>query len=415
MADNILKSHGETPVREYWLNADFDSSLAGRPPLLETTDQTYVHEMAWHFLFAGSARDSVLVHRPLPAGFLAYVKSKGLALPRIVLHPEFTREAEFHPFGWNAQARAMAARYAGTATPPSLEAIRKANSRAFCLTLEKSGDADCKGSLFTSMGQLEAWLVDRSPGEEWLLKGEHGYAGTANVRIRGGSLAGDMRLRVESLFADHGRAVLEPWHTRLLDMAALFRVSPHGTVEEFRGHVLLNSRDGAFLGVQIAADCAPPAAWCDALRLQAEKLALALVAIGYHGPVGLDAYVREAPEGPRLRPLVDVNARLSMALPAHGLARRLPDRHILWTWMKPRKLKLPEDYTALDAILGPDAFSADTRRGILAVSPLRLEDVPRRGPEDSLRPRRVGFALIAADENDLGRLRETFARALGRS
>ena len=415
MADNIVKSGVAGPAREYWLNADFDRSLGGLPPLVSSADPTYVHEMAWHFLFAGEAGDSLLVHRPLPEDFLAYLDSKGLRPPRILLHPAFTRESVFHPFGWNRQAEELGARYHHLPSHPALAAVKQANSRAFSLGLERAGDRDCAATLCGNTETVAGLLAGRPATEAWLLKGEHGYAGTANHRLPGGPLGAEDRNRAEAIFAEHGRAVLEPWHARLLDMAVTFHADPDGSIADFRGHVLLNSRDGAFLGVQINPDRLPPEPWREALMENAAMLAKALASIGYHGPVGIDAYVHKTPDGPRLRPLVDVNARLSMALPAHGLARRLPGRHLLWTWTKPRKLRLPADYAALDAALGPDAFDPSRGRGILAVSPIRLEEGPRRGPEDSLRPRRVGFALIAPDEAGLAELREAFSRALGRS
>jgi hypothetical protein len=396
-------------MREFFLNADFDLSLGGRASLPEAPDAAYVREMAWHYLFAADPGDGVIIHAPLPEGFRRYAAEKGLALPRTVLHPAFTPDAEFVPFGWNAQATALAARYTRPPRIPDPAAVKTANSRAFALGLEREWfPASCEGRLFDEMNSLSAFLAGRDAAEAWVAKGDHGYAGTANRRLSGGPLAAEDAARLAPLFADHGRVVLEPWHARLADMAALFSVPEQGPVADFRGHGLLNSRDGAFLGVEVAPDRLPPAPWREALREHAGRLAAALQALGYAGPVGVDAYVHAAPEGPRLRPGVDINARLSMALPAHGLARRLPGRHIRWSWHKPRKLRLPAAYAELDARLGAAAFDPAAREGILAVSPLFREDAP------ALRPKRIGFALVAADAAGLDRLQAAFARALGR-
>jgi hypothetical protein len=191
-------------------------------------------------------------------------------------------------------------------------------------------------------------------------------------------------------------------------MSVNFRVGKHGALSDFRGHVLLNSRDGAFLGVKILSTRRPPEPWDIALEAASGELAKALDALGYFGPVGVDAYVWNSPQGPRLRPLVDLNARLSMALPAHGLADRLPGKTLLWMWSKPRKLDLPWDYAAFDARLGAHAFDAETRTGILAVSPLSL-------PDGTARPKRVGFLFSADDEDGLSVLQAGFAKALGRA
>ena len=127
------------PCREFHLNADFDLGLLGRPSLLDTSDPTYLHEMAWHFLFAGTSGDSLIVHRPLPADFLAYLAEKGLAsdLPRIVLHPDFSPASEFTPFGWDAHAEGLAQRYRDQPAHPDGKAVKTANSRAFSLALER--------------------------------------------------------------------------------------------------------------------------------------------------------------------------------------------------------------------------------------------------------------------------------------
>jgi hypothetical protein len=395
-------------MREYYLNADFDHALSGRPSLMETADQTYIHEMAWHVLLAGEPTDAVIVHAPVPTGFTAYARHKGLALPRAVPHPAYTYEAEFVPFGWNARTSSLAARYARSPSIPDADAVKTANCRAFASSLEADWHGDGGGRFFSHRDALSTFLSDRPATENWVAKGDHGYAGTANRRLPGGPLSSEDGARIDLLFADHGRVVLEPWHERIQDMAALFVVNREGLVEGFRGHGLINSRDGAFLGVEVAPDGLPPAPWSESLRSNADRLAKALSSIGYFGPVGVDAYVHRTPEGPRLRPLVDINARLSMSLPAHGLARRLPGRFVRWSWHKPRKLSLPESYAGLDARLGAAAFDPETAEGILAVSPLFRED------GSGLRPKRVGFALVAGTSAGLGRLQAAFAEALGR-
>lgn len=410
------------PSREFYLNADFDGSLRGKPTLLETGDPTYVHEMAWHYLFAAGEKDSLILHRPLPEGFRDYMATKGLSLPRLVLHPDFSHDAVFTPFGWNAHAIGLAARYRTRPDHPDPESVRKANSRAFSLALEREwadGETDSaggpeSGTLFDTLEGLEEFLCIHGEGSGWVAKGNHGHAGIANRRLPPGPLSAEDRVAAERLLEDHGCVAVEPWHERLLDMSVGFHVDRQGGLDGFRGHELLNSRDGAFLGVKISPDRRPPEPWRAALAASAEKLAQALSATGYFGPVSADAYVHKTPDGPRLRPLVDVNARRSMAEPAHGLSMRLPGRILLWMWARPRKLKLPDDYEALDRSLGDLAFQPGTGTGVLAVSPLSRDRIGRMASEGG-RPRRVGFAFIASGEEELERLQTGFNRVLGRN
>jgi hypothetical protein len=408
-------------MREHFLNADFDSSLAGKPSLPETGDPTYLHEMAWHFLFAAGPEDSMVLHAPLPAAFQSYLEAKGLPPPRTVLHPDFTRAADFVPFGWNARALELAARYDHPPQAPDPAVVKTLNGRSFALDAEREWyPGACEGSLFTNAEELGAFLAGRPPTEAWVAKGEHGFAGTGNRRIPGGPLSAGSAALLAPLFSGHGRVLLEPWHERLADMAVLFSVGTGGGMEDLRGHTLFNSRDGAFLGVEVEPDGLPPAPWRQDLRANAERLAAALSLRGYLGPVGVDAYTYRTAEGPRLRPLVDVNARRSMAEPAHGLSRRLPGRFLQWTWHKPRKLNLPAGYAELDSRLGGAAFDPVGKEGILAVSPLFRERTATGtargggGAGEGSAPRRIGFALIAGTANGLARLRTAFTEALGR-
>jgi hypothetical protein len=420
-------------MREHFLNADFDASLAGTASLPGSGDPIYLQEMAWHFLFAAEPEDSVILHTPLPAAFRAYLEAKGLPPPRTVTHPDFTREAGFVPFGWDSRALELGARYDRPPQAPDPAVVKSVNARSFGLALEREWYPDaCAGALFTDAESLAAFLAARPATEAWVAKGEHGFAGTANRRIPGGPLSAGSAALLAPLFAGHPQVLLEPWHERLADMAVLFSVTEGGGMEGFRGHALLNSRDGAFLGVELGPDGQPPLPWRQALRENAERLAAALSLRGYLGPVGVDAYAYRTDAGPRLRPLVDINARRSMAEPAHGLSRRLPGRFLRWIWHKPRKLRLPAGYAELDARLGGAAFDPRRQEGILAVSPLFRERDPGsaeggrreasaaqgggRQPHerDGATPRRIGFALVAETEAGLERLQGSFAEALGR-
>lgn len=431
---------------EYLPNSEFDLSLQEGSAVPDAGGDAYAQEMAWHFLLAAAPGDSVIVHRPVPEGFLSYLDTKGIRLPAAVLHPAFTGEAEFVPFGWNARAVSLAERYARPPIRPGLDTVRKANSRSFALELEQRWRGEeCRGRLFGQLSGLRGFLETRPVAESWVAKGEHGFAGTANRRVPGGPLSAQDEARLAPLFRNGNRVVAEPWDERIQDLAILFRVTEAGAAEDIRGHTLLNSRDGAFLGVEIAPDRLPPEPWRGQLAAAAGTLALALHALGYSGPVGMDAYAYRTEAGPRLRPWVDVNARLSMALPAHGLARRLPGRYIRWSWHKPRKLRYPSGYAELDHRLGPAAFDPKAGEGILAVSPLFREDAredaatgPGRriaagrngdhassaqeppgesqGPAAPLvRPKRAGFALVARSPAMLEHLQAEFIRILRRS
>lgn len=437
-------------AREFLFNGDFDATLRGAASALEEKDFTYVHEMAVHFLFAGDAQDSLIVHRPLLQDFLAYLRRKRMDPPQPILHPSFTSEAAFTPFGWNDYAARCNERYHHPSAHPPLDAVRRANSRAFSHALEARIEGEAEGGIFHSYPALEDSLRARPNAGGWVVKGNHGHAGTANVRLFGPLPGEDERKLIESLFKAGGCVALEPWHDRVLDMAINFRVDRLGAIHDLRGHELINSRDGAFLGVRLAPDRQAPEPWRASLADRAGIVGEALRDLGYFGPVGMDAYTWRDPAAPdaspRLRAMADINARYSMALPAHGLGRRLPGKWLLWEWYKPKKLDLPSSYEELSERLGPSDFDPATGEGILATSPFWVthmlptagevaeargdaarahEEIsgaqggaaPGRGDLTAvggspaagrLRPRRVGFLFSASTAEALEALRRDF-------
>ncbi len=395
-------------MREYFLNADFDATLRGVPSLLETAENSYIHEMAWHYLFAAREPDRIILHSPLPQDFIGYLSNKGLPIPHTTLHPNWCTEATFTPFGWNAHTVGLRQRYTNQPDFPDLSVVKKANSRAFSYALEHAlHPPEESGGLFQSWTELKSFLDAHPRPGGWMLKGDHGYAGTANKRIPAGPINDAEQKILMQIFTDHGQAVLEPWQDRLIDLAVNFNVKPGGGIKDFCGHELFNSQDGTFLGVKLSSNRLPPEPWLEPLRATAVALGLALDQLGYFGPVSLDAYVWRSEKGPQLRSMVDVNARQSMALPIHGLGHRLPGKILLWTWMKPSKLSLPENYAQLDLNLGTGAFNADTQSGILPISPIWLAD--KKG-----KAKRIGFLFSADGEEELADLRQKFKLALGK-
>lgn len=411
--------------REFYLNADFDLTLRGAPSVLDGNSPTFVHEMSQHFIFAPSKRDSMILNAPLPADFLEYLTDKGMELPEMRIHPNHNPSALFTPFGWNPHTETLNRRYANPAQHPTLEAVRVANSRVFSHAFERKAalesgsenlgalQGEPVGGLFDSLTALETHIQENPSALGWVAKGNHGHAGTANRRLRTLTLGEEDHLGLEILFEENQWVALEPWQDRLQDMSVNFQVDAAGNIHTLRGHELINSKDGAFLGVRINPSGQPPEEWHGALESAATRLGRALHDIGYFGPVSMDAYAWKSPAHPApiLRPWVDINARLSMALPAHGIASRLPNRHLIWIWTKPRKLQVPSTYSGLMECLGPLDFDPKSGTGILAVSPIHLGS-PGAG---TVKPKRIGFLFSARDEEELVRLRTGFQGAMGRS
>lgn len=374
---------------EHWWNADFDLALQqGRDPSGDEGLQIQVRELALHALTAAKAEDSVLLFEPPPEDFLRYLESRAVAVPQISVFPEVQAGSKFRPYGWSPQAIALKDRYDTPVTSPPLEAVRRVNGRSFAHGIERQAlDCDVPRGAFSSLEELRS-LLNSEPDrpEGWVAKTEHGNAGLGNRRLRERQLhEADIRWLMTRL--EQGPMVLEWWLERTKDLCAVFDLTADGRIEDFAVHETFNTADGGFIGALYDRTTAVPAQRHEVLAATAGTVKAALLQEGYFGPVCLDALVWEDDGTPRLRPLVDLNARRH----ASEGWRRLAD---LWggclygRFFSVRKLRLPPTYKDFENALGTDAWDPATRTGAIATSPLWLE-----GPGNRRRPRKLGIVF----------------------
>lgn len=185
----------------------------------------------------------------------------------------------------------------------------------------------------TDMSQMLdhiAYFCDRCPGEI-LLKAPIGTAGRGARRWRGG----EARPWAERVLAEQGGLLVEPWRERLADLSAQadgphlrgltrFFATPAG---RWRAS-LVGPWDLALspeLRRFIHADGQAPG-WVER-ALGGLLAAIADVDLP-PGPRGIDAFLYQGPQGPVLRPLVEINPRLTMGRVALELRRRLAPRRV---------------------------------------------------------------------------------------
>jgi hypothetical protein len=122
---------------------------------------------------------------------------------------------------------------------------------------------------------------------------------------------------LRGLLALHGELVVEPWLPRTLDVA----LCADTDVGMLRPHRLLTSDTGTFRGIELA--CELSFDHQRQLVATARAVCDALLAANYHGPFGIDAFVRA--DG-TFHPLCEINARMTFGHVAHALADRLGAR-----------------------------------------------------------------------------------------
>ena len=369
-----------------------------------------VEELPMHLLLLGTGGDSVIVSEAPPEDFFAYLDRLGFETPRVSVSPAIRSSARFVPFGWNAEAAGRNLSYDEPSPRPPLEVVRKVNGRRFSAAVERDWCDD--GSLlgeFDTLGALESCLAVRPAGEHgWIVKSEHGNSGLGNRRLRSRELSVVDRDTVKRLLAQDDCVLLERWRRRVLDMAAIFDVDGGGLAARPHCHEVVNTADGAFIGAMFDGGSKVLGPWLPAMGEAASTVARVLADAGYFGPVCLDAFVWEDGGRLRLRPVVDLNARLHVSTQALRMWRAWGgDRVVYWRFFAARKLGLPAGYQELEEALGADAFDPETRRGVLLTSPLCLGESGRR-------PGRFGMLMAGADREEVEgmerRLRDRFER-----
>lgn len=396
---------------EHHLNADFDLSLRPRwRPPEGATAQRRITGLAWHALFLAERGDSVLVPEPAPEDFVEYLDRAGIEVPNLTVEPKHRMGQQLSPFGWNAGAAARNHRYNDPALHPPLETITRVNGRRFSARLEDElfgGDhtiAEFKSE--TELLEHLSNLPESTSG--WVLKAGHGNAGIGNRRLRNRRLTEGDRKVIGRFFDEDDVVVLERWRPRLRDLSATFTIAQDGRATEIGVHEAINTADGALIGALFEEDPAPIAEWRSPMTEAVMAVADRLTEEGYFGPVCMDAFVWDDGGRPRLRPLVDLNARREMSAGASGLWRRLGGRGAAyWRFFTRRKIGLPESYSALETALADEAYDPTRRTGVLITAPLWL-GAERRTPA------KTAMLILGRDRNKVlaidQRIRDRFER-----
>ena len=370
--------------RLWWCNADFDLTLAHGGGKVPAPILAAARGMAWHMWPALAPGDALLVDAPPPPGFAEGLRAQGLAPPRFVTEsvppPDELAGALFTPFGWNDAAHACRNSLMQTGwslapvAAPAPDVVRRVNSRAFASGLERNLFGDDAGVFCADHRAIDRWL-NEAPRGRHVAKGNHGHAGIGQHRFAvpaAGSFPADLARVLRRLAARHGGVLVEPERKVLNEWGVLFRLARDGRLSPLRVHRLLSDSAGGFAGALI--DPGDDPVWRtvrDEARDAIVRIAAALHAAGYHGPVGIDMFLHEHYGIPKLRPLVDLNARQSMAYPAHGLAARFPGRVVLVRQFPATMLRARGILDDLGVMRYRDtlAFDSRARRGMIWLSP----------------------------------------------
>lgn len=332
-------------------NFDFERSLAGRGEgALPQTLERINRELAFAWLAIAEEEDTVWLPGRCEHSFLEqFGAAVSWGLPQVVSRPsEAPPGAEGVCWGWCAQwVKALQQAGRRTAAHPPLEIVKRVNSRRFSLELEEALGCRLERSAFVNdeaalVAHLEAGAfsaeeggkVDqprrgvgsepstgRSGAPRWVLKANYGNSARERLIVSDRGLTESDwgwvqgRLRV-------GLAV-EPWVDIEREAGLQWEISPSGDVRLMGATPLYTDACGRYLGSGFAQGGEHLAEWRNAITT-AEEGVHRIAALGYFGPVGIDACRWRTSEGEqRLRVFQDINARWTMGRLSLGWRRLL--------------------------------------------------------------------------------------------
>ena len=349
------RSRGRPPVVWFFNPACEEEIARGRPGHRPNAAvQALAADLA-PMLIPLTREDDLLLLPRLPApAVLAELRRAGIALPELVETGVGLGDRlidSVRPWGPSPeiahQLRALHARQAPTWDPAWAPFFGKewavGARRALRGRLSADGlvPPSTDGQICRSPAEVEA---DLGP-ETTVLKQPLGSSGRGAERIRG-AMTSNQRRWLDRVLSEQGGVVAEPWLDRLLDLSYHFDILEDGRIRS-RGLVRAQvSARGQPLGFVLGAwqrDLDPelrrllatagggPAAVQSALAALLAPVAEA----GIRGPVGIDAFVARVDGSLLLRPLVELNPRLTMGRVALALSSRLAPGRVGWLAFTP--------------------------------------------------------------------------------
>ncbi len=195
---------------------------------------------------------------------------------------------------------------------PPLSVLQRVNHRAFCAALSPQ----LPGARFVrTLAELEAVLAAPRPSRGLLLKRPFGFAGRARKLVAADApLDGALRTWAAASMQAYGVGLqVEPWVEIEAEFALHGLIARDSRVELGTPTRQRVDADGAWLASARVEDGDIDPVERQLLRATAEQVAHALIAAGYDGPFGIDAYRYRAADGAvAFHPLSEINARLSM-------------------------------------------------------------------------------------------------------
>lgn len=328
------ESRGRTPVL-HWFNPNAEhharALLRGTP--YQPDKAALALETDLEALMFGICRkdDAILMRRPPSVEHLIALKRAGFDPPEI-----FPMESApgrklggLRPWAWSPDASVLLEKFSADVSSRVEETWRtplpgKWFSKEIGLELENMlGAVPETGKFLRSEEKISALLAE----SEALLKAPFSHAGRGHLRVNYKSDPAKTSGWIRNTLAAHGGVIVEPWLERVMDFSALYDGAKLLGMTRME-----NDAAGRFLGIRVARK------WGDLLdrevaeflfkearvmEIYQEKIPRLLEKLlpGYHGALCVDAMVHQRQGKFFLKPVVELNVRITMG-------------RLAWEWMR---------------------------------------------------------------------------------
>ena len=277
------------------------------------------------------AGDLIWTPEPISSDFWQSLASHGLPGVRgiVDLNSVPTKVKTVVPWGWSSWTRSIG----GKSVTPTDAAVRQGNSREWSHALEQQLEVALPGAARLARIEDLAESVSRSASKfgepvddhAWVVKANLGMAARERLLGRGPTLTPTQQNWLRRRLHDDEAVFFEPWLRRRAEVGIQWTLPPHGQGQpKLEGLTpLLCNPQGGYRGSEFSLDTGIPREWQHAVEV-CEQTAKRLQAVGYWGPLGIDAAIYEDAAGTaHVRPLQDINARYTMGRLALGFRRML--------------------------------------------------------------------------------------------
>ncbi|MGE3313815.1 MAG: hypothetical protein AB7O26_01780 [Planctomycetaceae bacterium] len=270
--------------------------------------------------------DFIWLPEQVETGFSDKLAAAGLPEVRFAREEiDVPNSPELVPWGWTTPLRDWAKRQGWQCIAPAQATVERINSRKFSFELEQEWGCSLDGAAeIHSLDQLAEKLAQQpNDGNGWVLKSEFSMSARERIIGRTTELTAPARNWTTSRLATGMSLFFEPWVERVEEAGLQFTIPEAGPPLLVGITPLLCDALGQYRGSRFGDDPALRLRWNEAIAIGL-KAAERAQSHGYFGPMGIDAmHYRDSAGKERVRPLQDINGRMTMGRVSLGLRRLL--------------------------------------------------------------------------------------------